>query len=606
MILLPILIPAIAALVLFPLPKKDYWIKSALSLIGTVLTLLFAIILYGNTSSYTLPWRGFGFDLSFKLYHFNSLILLASSAFSFLVVLYSMVFMKGKELISQFHGFLLLTVSMINGAVLSNNLLLLLFFWEGMLISTFVLIMVGGKKSFPTAIKAFILQGVPDLLMTLGIIMTGFIAGTFDMDKINLQLNFHGNIAFVLLMTGAIAKAGSMPFHSWIPDAATDAPMPFMAFLPAALEKLLGIYFLTRISIDLFVFNPGSTMSIVMMSIGAVTILLAVMMALIQVNFKRLLAYHAISQVGYMILGIGTALPIGIVGGLFHMINNAMYKSCLFYTGGAVEKKIGTSDLREMGGLGRHMPVTFICFLITAASISGVPPFNGFFSKELVFDGALESGKIFYIIAVVGAFFTMASFLKLGHAAFLGRSAKDYSNVKEASWVMLIPMIIIALGCILFGVYNKLPLDLIQQVLGDKIEGHTYAGLPHNWTLAVISVVVLLLAFLNHLYGVSKTNKGIGAVNHIHHAPVLSYIYGWAEKRYFDPYDIGTYFVKIIASILWAIDRGIDWFYDVFCVRTVMVLSTGFKQIFSGNLAAFISWSLIGMLVVIVSVIVLL
>jgi len=605
MILLPILIPAIAALVLIPLPKKDYWIKSMISLIGTALTLAFAINLYGNTSSYILPWRSFGFDLSFKLYHFNSLIVLTSSLFSFLVVLYSMVFMKNRDLIKQFYGFLLLTVAMVNGAVLANNLLLVLFFWEGMLINTFVLIMVGGKKSFPTAIKAFILQGVPDLLMTLGIIMTGFFAGTFDMDKINLPLDIRGSYAFILLMTGAIAKAGSMPFHSWIPDAAIDAPMPFMAFLPAALEKLVGIYFLTRISIDLFVFNPGSTMSIIMMSVGAVTILLAVMMALIQTEFKRLLSYHAISQVGYMILGIGTALPIGIVGGLFHMINNAMYKSCLFYTGGAVEKQVGTTDLKELGGLGRQMPVTFICFLITAASISGVPPFNGFFSKELVFGGALESGKIFYVIAVVGAFFTMASFLKLGHAAFLGRSAKNYSHVKEASWVMLVPMIVIALGCVLFGVYNPLPLNLIQQVLGDKMAGHTYAGLPHNWTLAVISVVVLLLAFFNHLYGVSKTKKGIGAVDHIHHAPVLSNIYGWAEKRYFDPYDIGMYLVKIMARIFWAIDRSIDWFYDVFCVRTVTLLSTGSKRIFSGNHPAFVGWSLIGILVVILSVVVL-
>ena len=132
-------------------------------------------------------------------------------------------------------------------------------------------------------------------------------------------------------------------------------------------------------------------MSIVMMTIGAVTILLAVMMALIQKDYKRLLSYHAISQVGYMILGIGTALPVGIVGGLFHMINNAMFKSGLFLTGGAVEKQTGTTDLHNLGGLGRKMPVTFACFLMLALSISGVPPFNGFFSKELIFDGALKA-----------------------------------------------------------------------------------------------------------------------------------------------------------------------------------------------------------------------
>jgi NADH-quinone oxidoreductase subunit L len=142
------------------------------------------------------------------------------------------------------------------------------------------------------------------------------------------------------------------------------------------------------------------------------------MMALIQKDYKRLLSYHAISQVGYMILGIGTAVPVGIVGGLFHMINNALYKSCLFLTGGSVEKQTGTTDLEKLGGIGSKMPITFACFIITALSISGVPPFNGFFSKELVYDGALERGFIFYLAAVVGSFFTAASFLKLGHAAF--------------------------------------------------------------------------------------------------------------------------------------------------------------------------------------------
>ena len=176
-------------------------------------------------------------------------------------------------------------------------------------------------------------------------------------------------------------------------------------------------------SLDLFVLTPESWVSPVMMWIGAATILLAVMMALVQKDYKKLLAYHAISQVGYMILGIGTALPIGIVGGLFHMVNNAIYKSSLFLSAGAVEKEAGTTDLRELGGLGRSMPVTMICFLVAAASISGVPPFNGFFSKELVYDGALERGWIFYAIALAGSFFTAASFLKLGHAAFFGKPA---------------------------------------------------------------------------------------------------------------------------------------------------------------------------------------
>lgn len=601
-----VIIPAVTALLVFTLPKKDFLIKSLVSLAGVTINLILAIYLFGKEASFSIPWTGFGLNFSFKLYQFSSFIVLAAAGFSFLIVLYSVAFMKGKQLIKQFFAFLLITVAMVNGAVLSNNLLLMLFFWEGLLITTFVLIFTGGKNSFSTAVKALVIVGVSDLLMTLGILMIGWIAGTFEMDQINLPMTTWAGFAFVLVMIGAIAKAGSMPFHTWIPDAALAAPLPFMAFLPAALEKLLGIYFLARISLDLFQFMPGSGMSIMMMSVGAITILLAVFMALIQKDFKKLLSYHAISQVGYMILGIGTALPVGIVGGIFHMINHAMYKSTLFLTGGAVEKQAGTTDLTQLGGLGRKMPVTFTCFIIAAAAISGVPPLNGFFSKELVFDGALESGTIFYLAALLGAFLTAASFLKLGHSAFLGKPTRDISHVKEASLPMLIPMIVIAGFCVLFGVYNPLPLEnLIQPVLGERLAGHTYAGLPHNWILVAVSVVVLLLALANHIYGVRRTKKAIGAVDHIHYAPGLKQMYGWAEKRYFDPYDITRFFVVIFSKILFGIDRAIDWFYDKFCVWITTTASKILKKAFSGNFAASVSWSLIGIVIIIVTIMIL-
>ena len=260
-------------------------------------------------------------------------------------------------------------------------------------------------------------------------------------------------------MIGAISKAGSMPFHSWIPDAALDAPLTFMAFVPAALEKLLGIYFLARDLPRLLRHRaraPG--FSLLMMIVGCATIILAVGMALVQKNYKKLLSYHAISQVGYMILGIGTALPVGIVGGLFHMINHAMYKSGLFLTAGSVEKQAGTTDLEKLGGLARRMPVTFACFLVTAASISGVPPFNGFFSKELVYDGALERGWIFYALALLGSFLTAASFLKLGHAAYLGQAlARRTRRSRKRPGRCSCPMLAIAALCVLFGVYNPCP-----------------------------------------------------------------------------------------------------------------------------------------------------
>jgi NADH-quinone oxidoreductase subunit L len=435
----------------------------------------------------------------------------------------------------------------------------------------------------------------------VGVALTGRLAGTLAISQINLPLGGLASVAFILLMIGAISKAGAMPFHSWIPDAAIDAPLPFMALVPAAFEKLLGIYFLSRLCLDMFVLNAASWLSTLLMIIGALTILLAVMMALIQKDYKRLLSYHAISQVGYMILGIGTAVPAGIVGGLFHMINNALYKSGLFLSAGAVEKQAGTTNLEELGGLAKKMPWTFACFLITAVSISGVPPFNGFFSKELVCEGAMERGVIFYLAAILGAFFTAASFLKLGHAAFLGKLNAKNRNVKEVSWVMLFPMLVIAFFCILFGIFNWLPLaKLIQPALSaTQLQGHDFSGLPKNMILVVVTLIVLIGALLNHLFGVKRTASAVKAVDHIHYAPLLSTIYAKAEKRFFDPYDIGMNIAAGLAKVAYWCDRAVDWLYNVFIVSLTFSFTRIIRRAHSGNYAVYLIWSLVGLLMVV-------
>ncbi len=604
MIIAIILLPLIAGLISLMVPDRLKGVKEGIALFSTIIGLIIAALLFKQNIMFTIPWLGFGIDLSFRLYHFSAFILLAIAGFGAAISLYSVAFMWGKEKLNQFYAYFLLTVAFANGAVLANNLILMLFFWEGLLLTLFGMIIIGKKEAFKTAIKAFVIVGITDLCLMLGIALTGSLADTFTMSMISLPTSGLGALAFVLLMIGAIAKAGSMPFHSWIPDAALDAPLPFMAIMPAAIEKLLGIYFLTRISLDLFRLNPGSKISLLLMTIGALTILLAVMMALIQKDYKRLLSYHAISQVGYMILGIGTMVPAGIVGGLFHMINNALYKSCLFLSGGSVEKQTGTTDLSKLGGLGKQMPITFICFIVAAVSISGVPPFNGFFSKEMIYDGALERGWIFYLAAVLGSFFTAASFLKLGHAAYFGKS-ETANKTKEASWAILLPMIVIAGLCVLFGVYNPLPLHaLIQPVLGAKLEGRDFAGLPTNAIIVLITLVVLAAAVLNHWFGVRRTGKGIGAADHIHYAPGLSQTYDLAEKRYFDPYDIGMKIANWLAKLLNAVDKAIDWIYEKLTVGVTFAFTSAIRWSHSGNVSTYVVWSLAGAAVAIIMVLI--
>ena len=306
--------------------------------------------------------------------------------------------------------------------------------------------------------------------MILGIGLLWTVAGTATMSEIPVEPTGLAAAAFVLMMIGAVGKAGAMPFHTWIPDAAVDAPVTFMAFLPAAFEKLLGIYLLARISLDFFKIRPGSGLSLLMMIVGAVTIVLAVLMALVQKDFKRLLSYHAISQVGYMILGIGTAIPVGIAGGLFHMINHAMYKSGLFLSAGSVEHRTGTTELKQLGGLRRDMPLTALGFTVCALAISGVWPLNGFVSKEMVFHGALETGySIFAVAAWVGAIFTFASFLKAGHSVFFGERTREVPEVRESQPAIVFPILVLAGLCILFGVYNKLPLTPVHHARSSRL-----------------------------------------------------------------------------------------------------------------------------------------
>jgi len=598
--LLPIWLPIVAGILTLTLPLRERLVKDSIILVATLANLAGAIALFKLDTVFSMPWAGFGFEFSIRYYNFSNFITLAAAFFGFLIALYSVTFMRQKKASDQFHSYLLITLGLVNGAVLADNMVLMLFFWEALLLTLFGMIAIGKRPAFKTATKAFIIIGLSDLCMMAGIAISGHLAGTLTLSRMSLSLNGIGALAFIFLMIGAISKAGSMPFHSWIPDAAIDAPLPFMAILPASLEKLVGIYFLTRISMDIFKLKPDSWASTALMAIGAITILLAVMMALIQKDYKKLLSYHAISQVGYMILGIGTALPAGIAGGLFHMINNALYKSCLFLTGGSVEAQAGTTDLGKLGGLWTKMPVTFMSFLVAALSISGVPPFNGFFSKELIYDAALERGVVFYLAALVGSFLTAASFLKLGHAAFLGGSNKNNAGAREAPIQMLIPMVAIAAVCVVFGLWNALVINkLIQPILGpDGPYAHNLAGFPANKMLVALTVAALLGALANHLYGVKTTANALKAVDHIHYAPGLRQIYDKAEKGRLDPYNIGLNFVKKISGITLWIDKKIDWFYDRFTVRSALSIAHSIKRLNDGNYSTYLSWSLVGILLV--------
>ncbi|MBF0409333.1 MAG: NADH-quinone oxidoreductase subunit L [Candidatus Riflebacteria bacterium] len=591
-----ILLPLAAAFVPFLMRTKSFNLSNGLlTLAITCINLYLTVQLHGQELVFQLPWIGYGFEILLNLNKLNSLVLFGIALSGVIWIIYSISFLAENNNASLIYGFFLLTIGFSNGALLADNLLLLLFFWESLLIPLFGMILCGGKNSFQSAIKAVIISGVGDLMLMTGTVLVVLKCGALPISKMHIPLEGSMNYAFLLIFFGAIAKAGSVPFHTWIPDAATEAPLPFMAILPACIEKFLGIYLVGRIVMDMFIIAPNSAMSIFIMSIGVAGILAAVLMALIQKDYKKLLAYHAISQVGYMILGIGTGTPVGMIGGLFHMFNHVVYKFCLFLTAGAVEFRTSTTDLNKLGGLFWKMPITFISFLVAAFSISGVPPFNGFFSKELVYDGALEAGKIFYFGAIAGSFLTAASFLKLGHAVYFGKPGEETSKASEAPVLMLIPMITLASLCVYLGLYNQFPITKIEHVLGEaKLAGKHFYGWPHSTALVVATVIALVLAVINHIYGYFKSGKGIGAVDHIHHAPFLSDVYDLAEKKAFDPFEIGKKFINSMAMLLRAIDSGIDWIYEGYLNGGAKIFSDLICSIHTGSYSVYMIWSLVG------------
>jgi len=530
-------------------------------------------------------------------------IVIGVGFFGALVTLYSLRFMSGYRELRSYYAYTIWTIGFSILAAISNNMVLLLVAWGFLGFTLYMLINISGPKAAATSKKTFIIIGGSDSLMILGFALMWLITSDMSLSNIKIVVdNPQALWAFLLIAIGALTKAGAMPFHSWIPDTAQDAPMPVTAFLPASLDKLLGIYLLARLVLHVFILN--ALCYTILMVVGAITIIAAVMMALVQHDFKRLLGYHAVSQVGYMVLGIGTGNPIGIAGGLFHMINNAVYKSCLFFTGGNVQHKTKTSDLDSLGGLAKIMPITFFSALIAALSISGVPPFNGFFSKWMVYQGIIEKGKsggtlwVFCIIAAMfGSGLTLASFIKFIHAIFLGKP-KDGQTPRlrvgqagqrnEVPWTMWLPPVILAALCIIFGVFAYLiPLKyLVVPALSERLEFiGSWPSLRATLYLIIGLGVGLVIYLLGNFKGIRETDPYIGGeeivkdmrlsgtefYGTIKELPFLRGIYAKAERKVFDIYDQGKRLVFFFIGIFRYLHNGVLPTYLVWCLLGMLV-----------------------------------
>jgi formate hydrogenlyase subunit 3/multisubunit Na+/H+ antiporter MnhD subunit len=586
----PILVSIIAGLFILLIPKKFRKVAEFFSLITSIYLFIAAIKIF------------FASPINVGYLYVDGLsrfIALAIGFFGFLVTLYSMRFMASYKDISSYYTYIIWTIGASILAAVSNNIVLLLASWGFLGFTLYMLINISGPKAAAISKKTFIIIGGSDSLMILGFGIIWLITKSLNLSDMRIDINAPLAFwAFLFIAIGAFAKAGAMPFHTWIPETAQKAPISVTAFLPASLDKLLGIYLLARMTLNVFILN-SSTYAILMV-IGSITIIAAVMMALIQHDFKKLLGYHAVSQVGYMVLGIGTGNPIGIAGGLFHMLNNTIYKCCLFLSTGNVEYKTKTSELDNLGGLSRIMPITFFTTLVASCAISGVPPFNGFFSKWMIYQGLIEKGKsdggVLWIICLVAAMFgsalTLASFIKLIHAIFLGTPSRASSiehraSKNEVSWQMWLPALILAILCIIFGIFAyNIPLKhFIVPILNDALNfTGIWPSLKSTLFLLVGLLVGIIIYMLGNFKGVRISDSYIGGedvqedmrlsgtefYNTVKEIRLLRFIYKKAESGFFDIYEQGK-----------AVVFGIGGF---------------FQYLHNGVLPTYLVWTLLGMM----------
>ncbi len=588
-----VVIPIIATIINLFVPKI---IKKLITLASVIWSLVLSIKVF---SAAAFSFSLFGVTL-FQTDVLSKFILLFINILSTIILIYCLKNVK-KEYEGKFFLLFTLTVSFCNGVTLSSNMIAFIIFWglSGLLIYLYDLL--NAPQSAESARKSFIIIGTSDVLLLFGLIVMYVLTQDSNLFVSKIALtNVITYIAFFCLLLASFAKAGAFPMHTWVPDFAKDAPIESVALLPAALDKLLGIYLLARIMNTLFIY-PFAIRAIVMI-LGALTIIIAVMMALIQHNGRKLLGYHAVSQVGYMVLGIGTGTPIGIIGGLFHMINHAIYKSSLFLSFGSVEKRTGTAELDKLGGLAKRMPLTFVAALIGALSISGVPPFNGFFSKWMVYQGVLvtasQQGRIWqivlnvcFVLAIFGSALTLASFIKFLHATFLGKLPKKYEGVKEISFNNWFANLLLGALCIIFGVFVfaipikwfLLPIigagsikTLLLGFYSSKIILYFFAA---SILLGLIIYIVFKkIRFDNEYVGTYPTTDehratGVEFYNEISSMKPFNKIYEWANKKYFDIYKWGTVFSLWLGGVFHKLHSGLLHTYAIWTLAGLVVVT---------------------------------
>lgn len=414
-------------------------------------------------------------QLALRIDGLSVVALLAIGLVGLATALFSLSFQLDPDRRPGYNGLLLLMLAGMNGLVMAVDLFSLYVFLEIVSVGAFILIAYQcDETGIEGAFKYMILSAVATVFLLVGLALLFAVTGSVAFAELAAGIKTGGplvQLALAFLFFTFAVKAGMVPFHGWLPDAYTAAPAPVSILLAGIITKVGGVYTMMRLILSVFGFSKS--FSLLLMTFGAISTVLGAFWALGQRDFKRMLAFSSISQIGYIMMGFATGTPLGILGAVFHFFNHAVFKSLLFLNAGAVELATGTRDFDKLGGLASRMPVTGITSVIGLLSTAGIPPLAGFWSKVVIIMALWTAGYPFFaLVAVFASVVTLAYLLSLQREVFFGQLRQGLEDIREVSPVFYSPAVLMAAltiaGGLLFPfIYDKLllPMNVLLSAL---------------------------------------------------------------------------------------------------------------------------------------------
>ncbi len=500
-------------------------------------------------------------DLGILLDPISVMMLVVITTVSLMVHIYSIGYMHGDKGYSRFYAFLSLFSFSMLSLVVATNVFQMYMCWELVGVSSYLLISFYYEK--PSAVsagkKAFIVTRFADLGFLVGILTLSYMSGTFDFVTMTdpqgalitqgTTLTFMGisalTWALLLIFMGGMGKSAMFPLHIWLPDA-MEGPTPVSALIHAATMVVAGVYLVARF-FPLYIFGAPDVLTIIAY-IGGFTSLFSAVIACTQTDIKRVLAFSTMSQIGYMMLALGVSgygehHGLGFMASMFHLFTHAMFKALLFLGAGAIIHAVHSNNMNEMGGLRKYLPITHITFLIATLTISGVPPFSGFFSKDEILVAAFEHDKILFFIEWAVAGITAFYMFRLYFNVFWGKETHYHHTPHESPLTMTIPLMILAAASMFTGL---IPFNKLVTSDGLPFELHT------EWIVAIPSVLIGLVG-IAVAWVMYKKPGNIP----VRMATSMKHLYQWSFNKFY----IDEVYLFVTKKIIFNhISRPVAWF----------------------------------------------